>query len=135
MEKNIRSRLLLLILVLGSGVCANPIEYKDSRNSIMILNFVSTNKVIGKFASAVPIAKCKDVIGIPVPLNGIIDGNNISFNVKYFSCEAVIDFDGHINEKSNTIEFVVTQKFLFPNADTKGTTTHDVFIKVEKSVK
>jgi Avidin family len=134
MKRNIRNSVLCLILTLSSVVCANTIKYKNANNSILMLKVGSTNKLTGKFTTAVPIAKCKDVIGIPTTLSGILDGSNISFSVKYPSCESVVSFDGHIDEDFNNITVDATQKFLFPNADIKETVTHEVFTKVEPRV-
>lgn len=82
------------------------VNYKNSRNSTLELNFNGEDGLTGSFTTAVASKECQDVIGVARPVIGYILGNAITFSVDYPTCGSVVTFSGHLNEDKSKIETI-----------------------------
>lgn len=113
----------------------DTITYKNSRGSILELEFNQKEKLKGTFTTAVASKDCQDVIGVKRPLIGYIDNSAITFSINYPTCGSVVSLTGHINEnreKISTIAIIARQTSTYPEAIGSQFITHDTFVKVDK---
>ncbi|MCC2666510.1 MAG: Avidin family [Gammaproteobacteria bacterium] len=94
----------ILSLLLSQMVFAasDSINYKNTRGSMLTLQFNLDNTLAGTFTTAVASKECPQAIGMKRPIIGFIAKNAITFSTNYPACGSVVTFIGNI-EKNKTI--------------------------------
>lgn len=81
----------------------NPISYKNTRGSTLILQINQDNTLSGFFTTAVASKECQQAIGMKRPIIGYIVKNALTFSVSYPEC-GVVTFIGNIENDNQIID-------------------------------
>lgn len=93
----------------AAGVSGQTFKFRNQRGSTLSITKQQTGNnagtITGTFSSAVASKDCQQMIGKPVPVTGVYNGNAIAFSINYPQCNTVVGMVGNFNG-SNTIETI-----------------------------
>lgn len=104
------------------------IRYKNTRGSVLELNFGQDNKLTGSFVTAVATKDCQQAVGSKRPIIGYADGTAIGLSINYPVCGSVVTLSGHISKDRDVIETIAV---IAHQGDHFGTQyiSHDTFAR------
>ncbi len=104
--KNIAYITALSLSLLNQSILAagDTFTYKNTRGSVLKLQFNPDDTLSGTFTTAVASKQCQQAIGMKRPIVGFIAKNAISFTASYPECGSIVTFTGNIEENKKTID-------------------------------
>jgi hypothetical protein len=136
MKINSIGSITILSLLLSQMVFAESdiINYKNTRGSMLTLQFNSDNTLTGTFTTAVASKECQQAINMKRPIIGFVAKNAITFSTNYPACGSVVTFIGNIEKNKTIIDTtaIVAHPSLEIAKEGPGARmiSHDVFVRI-----
>lgn len=112
----------------------DTITYKNTRGSVLTLQFAADDTLTGVFTTAVASKECQQAIGMKRPVTGYMAKNAITFSVNYPECGSVVTFIGNIEKNNQVIDTTALVAHESTEIAKEGPgarfITHDVFTRI-----